>query len=210
LSHNKFLTVAPVVVENAEISGLPEATGKGILLWGTGEFRKSDPYLAYLPLDRVEDPKALRYYAGQNESGIPRWTDQESEAVPLFNQACVGEISVAWNPFIRKWVMLYNCWRNITFRVANSPWGHWSPPQVLFNGWRDDGYCHFIHASWLSRWCDAVNDFGRGFTSGGVYGPYMIPGYFNGDEKITTLYYVMSTWNPYQVVLMKSTLAIGD
>jgi hypothetical protein len=211
LSVSKFINVAPAVVENAGIAGLPEASGQGVLLWGSGAYRKSDPYLAFLPLDRVEDKKALRYYAGLDESGAPRWSSQESDASALFEQPCIGELSVAWNPFIRKWLMLYNCHgRGIVFRSADAPWGPWSLPRVLFNGWRDEGYCHFIHASWLSRWCDGVNDFGRGFTSGGVYGPYMLPGYFKGNDRTTTIYYVMSTWNPYQVVLMRSELIRDD
>jgi len=209
LSLDKFLKISPLVVENAEIPGLPEASGKGVLLWGSGDYRKSDPYLAFLPLDSVEDPKALLYYAGQDENGSPRWSKQESDASALFKEGCIGELSAAWNPFIRKWLMLYHCpGRGIIFRVSDMPWGPWSPPQILFNAWRDGGFCHFIHASWLTRWCDGVNDFGRGFTSGGVYGPYLIPGMFKGDEKATTIYYVISTWNPYQVVLMKSTLMI--
>ena len=210
LSVDKFINVAPVMVDNADIPRLPEASGKSVLLWGSGDYRKSNPYLAFLPLNSVEDPQALRYYAGLDGNGAPRWSMYESEAAPLFEQSCIGELSVAWNPFIRKWLMLYNCRGRIFFRATDAPWGPWSPPRELFNGWRDEGFCHFIHASWLSTWCDGVNDFGRGFTSGGAYGPYMIPGYFKGDEKTTTIYYVMSSWNPYQVVLMKSTLVSGD
>jgi hypothetical protein len=210
LSSDKFINVAPVVAENADIPGLPEGSGKGVLLWGSGDYRKSDPYLAYLPLDRVEDRNSLRYYSGLNENGTARWSAREDEAIPLFHQGCLGELSVAWNPYLHKWLMLYNCSspRGINFRVADSPWGPWSAPQVLFNARRDGGLCHFIHVSWLNRWCDTVNDFGRGFTQGGAYGPYMIPAFFRVDEKTTTIYYVLSTWNPYQVVLMKSTLVI--
>jgi hypothetical protein len=210
LSANKFINVAPVVVENADIPGLLERSGKGVLLWGSGVYRQSDLYLAYLPLDRVEDRISLRYYAGLNENGAARWSTAEEEATPLFHQGCLGELSVAWNPFLHKWLLLYNCSspRGVNFRVADSPWGPWSAPQVLFNARRDGGLCHFIHASWLNRWCDSVNDFGRGFTSGGAYGPYMIPAFFTGDDKTSTIYYVLSTWNPYQVVLMKSTLVI--
>ena len=211
-SRDKFINVAPVVVENGAIPGLPESSGKGVLLWGSGVYRLSDPYLAYVPLNRVEDQNSFRYYAGLNENGTTRWSTMEAEAIPLFNQGCLGELSVAWNPYLHKWLMLYNCRspRGINFRVADSPWGPWSAPQVLFNGWRDEGYCHFMHASWLSRWCDTVNDFGRGFTWGGAYGPYMLPAFFKGDKNTSTIYYVMSTWNPYQVVLMKSTLIIED
>src|SRR5216683_47799 len=41
-----FLTIAPVVVNNADIPGLPETAGQGVLLWGSGDYRKSNPYLA--------------------------------------------------------------------------------------------------------------------------------------------------------------------
>jgi hypothetical protein len=73
-------------LENAEIPGLPDAAGKGVLLWGSGAYRKSEPYLAYLPLDSVDDPKTLRYYAGLNENGAPRWSNRESDASALFEQ----------------------------------------------------------------------------------------------------------------------------
>jgi hypothetical protein len=212
LSREKFINVAPVVVENSAVHGLPQQSGKGVLLWGSGIYRKSNPYLAYLSLDRVEDRDALRYYSGLDNNGVARWSSSETDAIPLFHQACLGELSVAWNQYLHKWLMLYNCKspRGVNFRVADYPWGPWSEPQVLFNAQRDGGRCHFIHASWLSRWCDTVNDFGRGFTSGGSYGPYMIPAFFSGNQRTSTIYYVLSTWNPYQVVLMKSTLKIAD
>jgi hypothetical protein len=41
---------------------------------------------------------------------------------------------------------------------------------------------------------------------GGEYGGFVIPRYTTGDTKSTTIYYLLSTWNPYQVFLMKSTL----
>jgi hypothetical protein len=39
---------------------------------------------------------------------------------------------------------------------------------------------------------------------GGEYAPYLIARYTKVDADRTTLYWVMSTWNPYQVVLMKT------
>ncbi|MBI3952175.1 MAG: DUF4185 domain-containing protein [Acidobacteria bacterium] len=132
----------------------------------------------------------------------------------LFVHPCIGEFSVASNPFLRKWLMLYNCDspRGINFRVADQPWGRWSPPAVLFDPWADGGYCHFMHVSWDFRNCDSVYDsmFGspRQREWAGEYGPYQIPRYTTGDATSTTIYYTMSTWNPYQVVLMKSTLRL--
>jgi hypothetical protein len=55
VSTDKFLNVDPVIVDNAAIPGLPGSNGQGVLLWGTGNYRKSNPYLAYVPLSSVED-----------------------------------------------------------------------------------------------------------------------------------------------------------
>ncbi len=211
VSRDKFINIAPVIVNNADIPGLPQSQGQGLLLWGSGTYRKSDPYLAYISLDSVEDRRALRYFAGlEPGSSQPRWSPNESEAVPLFTHPCIGELSVAWNPFLRKWLMLYNCGnpRGINFRVADQPWGPWSETQVLFHPWDDKGYCYFMHVSWQFRNCDSVHDPGRENVWGGEYGPYLIPRYFTGDGTRTTIYYVMSTWNPYNVVLMKSVLEV--
>ena len=211
LSTDKFINVASVIVNNADIPGLPATTGQGLLLWGSGYYRRSDPYLAYLPLNAVEDAKALRYFAGTDGSGTPRWSTQESAAVSLFSQPCLGELSVAWNSYLRKWLMLYNCTqpRGINFRTADSPWGPWSPTQVLFDPWTDGGYCHFMHVSYESQHCDSVSDPGQEDEWGGEYGPYMLPAFFTGSGNATTIYFTMSTWNPYEVMLMKSTLVIA-
>ena len=211
VSREKFINIAPAVVNNAGVPGLPEGEGQGLLLWGSGDYRQSDPYLAYMPLSGVEERSSLRYFAGLDSgSGSPRWSTAEAEAEPLFAQPCIGELSVAWNPFLRRWLMLYNCRepRGINFRVANQPWGPWSEAQVLFHPWEDGGYCHFMHVSWEFQNCDSVHDPNRENVWGGEYGPYLIPGYTFGDDGRTTIYYVMSTWNPYNVVLMKSTLEI--
>src|SRR5260370_29059739 len=39
----KFINVSPVVVDNAFVRGLPDATGSGLLVFGTGLYRASDP-----------------------------------------------------------------------------------------------------------------------------------------------------------------------
>jgi hypothetical protein len=63
----KFIKVS-VVVNNQEVAGLPDQRGQGLLLWGSGLYRKSDPYLAYLPLGAVKEGQTVRlavqYFAG--------------------------------------------------------------------------------------------------------------------------------------------------
>ena len=216
-STNKFINVAPVVVDNADVPGLPRSTGQGLLLWASNTaYRRSDPYLAYVPLDSVEDHTTWRYFAG-TKSGQPVWSAAESSAVPLFaTTPCIGELSVSWNPFLRNWLMLYNCLdpRGINLRAASLPWGPWSSSAVIFDPVVDSGYCHFIHWSDAasptplggSAPCDSLSDSGANNTFGGEYGPYFISRYTRADTSSTTIYYLMSTFNPYTAVLMKAAL----
>ena len=53
---------------------------------------------------------------------------------------------------------------------------------------------------------DQVHDPGRENEWGGEYGPYQFEDLATGNETSTTIYFTMSTWNPYTVVLMKATL----
>jgi len=206
-SRDKFINISPVIVANASLNGLPNSSGQGILFWGSGAYRKSNVFLAYKSLSSIDTPGEIKYFSGVASSGSPLWSDKESDAVPLFDHPCVGELSVAWDPFLKKWLMLYNCIfpRGINFRTADYPWGPWSEAQVLFDPWKDGGYCHFMHVSTDSQICDAVSDPGREKDWAGEYGPYMIPSSFTGDGDQSTIYFVMSTWNPYTVELMKST-----
>ena len=91
-------------------------------------------------------------------------------------------------------------------RTADAPWGPWTKPQLVFDPWDHGGYCHFIHASWESMQCDDVHNPGRENEWGGEYGPYQFESLAVGDEAATTIYFTMSTWNPYTVVLMSASL----
>jgi hypothetical protein len=207
----RFVNVSPVIVDNSVWPGLPDATGPGLLVFGSGLYRASNPYLCYLPLGAVEDRSRLRYFAGR-QAGSHKvcWSTRESDAMPLFADPQIGEICVTWNSFLRMWLMTYNATnpRGINFRVAEQPWGPWSPTSLLFDPWTDGGYCHFMHVSWDFRVCDYVYDPGRITDWGGEYGPYVISQFTKGDNVHTKIYFVMSTWNPYNTVLMKSTLAL--
>lgn len=211
VSTKVLLHTSSAVVENATVPGLPRADGKGVFIWGSGRYRKSDPTLAYLPLATAADRSTLRFFAGIDEQGAPRWSDDDSTSATLFPQGCVGELSTGWNPFLQKWLMLFNCEnpRGIILRSSDAPWGPWSEPTVVFQPWDDGGYCNFIHASWEFRNCDNLHGSGRQNIWGGSYAPYQIHSLARGQEGETTIYFVMSTWNPYQVVLMRSTLRLA-
>ncbi len=209
-SKRHFINVSIVDIDLAEWSGFPLGTGKGLVIFGSGSYRRSDVRLAYQPAERIETPQSLRYFAGLDRSNVPLWSENEDDAIALFSQPFVGELSVSFNPFLRKWIMLYNCDppRGINFRYADVPWGPWSEPRVLFDPWKDNGYCHFMHVDWQFSQCDSVHDPGRQNEWGGEYGPYQFTDLATGNDSTTTIYFTLSTWNPYTVVLMKSTLKL--
>ena len=180
-------------------------------MFGSGHYGKSDVRLAYQPADKIESASSICYFQGLDDQGLPGWSCREEDAVPLFDQPCVGELSVTFNRFIGKWIMLYNCGTErqvINLRTADFPWGPWSDPQVIFDAKRDGGFCRFIHLSREVEHCDNLEDVGRRNESGDPYGPYQFEDLATGDKNSTTIYFTMSTWNPYTVVLMKTTLTL--
>jgi hypothetical protein len=175
-----------------------------------------------MPLEEIAAGRYVRYYAGQR-GDQPVWARSEAAAVPLFCSGCVGELSARWNPFVERWILLFNSDtpNGIVMRSAPKPWGEWSGPVVVFDGGRHGGYGRFMHIAWNAP--DSPHDFvhddmfreGDGFpwrenVTGGVYGPYQIAPLAKGEERNwTRLYFTMSTWNPYQVMLMTARLRFG-
>lgn len=197
LSRNHFINVSPVVVNMSDVPGLPKTGGKAVLFFASGrEYRRSSPRLACLPLFDVERPSAIRYWSGSG------WSRSESDAQPLFVHEEIGEVSVAWSPQLHQWLMTYNSGhpRGIVLRTSPSPIGPWSDPLILFDPHKD-GYGKFMH---IGSGKDGMSDPGRERDWGGEYGPYMIPSYFRAIHRGVRIYFTMSTWNPYAVVLMKA------
>ncbi|AIE83730.1 DUF4185 domain-containing protein [Fimbriimonas ginsengisoli] len=204
LSTDKFINVSPVIVDASTTPGLPISRGKALLMWaGSREYRRSSPYLAFVPLDRVEDHSAIRYWAGPG-----KWSASESDATPVVNHPEVGELSVAWCAPLKRWLMLYNSGhpRGIQMRTALQATGPWGEPITLFDP--KDGYGKFMHISWRDRHADSVHDPGRENEYGGEYAPYMIPRFFRKTKDGARIYFLLSTWNPYAVVLMRADLVV--
>lgn len=222
VSTDKFINVAPAVVDGATIPGLPQPSGDVALLWASGRYRRSDPYLAVVPADRIAQAEEVRYFAGTDPvDGRPRWSGNEPDAAPLFAESCLGELSVGWNPYLERWLMLYNCGEpesQIHVRSAELPWGPWSEPELLFDPERDGGYCNFMNpgpritaVSMPVSACRDVSDPHSAGQAGDAYGPYLISRFTRGTPGgASDIYYLMSTWNPYTVVLMRSTLRIEE
>jgi len=180
-----------------------------LYVFGSGKYRASSVWLARVELDRILDRGAIRYFCHAGADGQPRWSDKESDAAALFQHDVVGEHSVAYCPSVGRYVMLYNSIkpRGIAMRSAPQPWGPWSELEIVFHPWKDKGYGHFMHeAGWFGSGNDRLSDPGRSRTWGGEYGPYLMGRYTTGDSRGCRIYYTMSTWNPYQVVVMRTDL----
>lgn len=199
------------------IAGLPPG-GPFILGWGTGPYRKSDAYLSIVPAAQFESGKGTRYFAGVDAGRVPIWSEKESDAQAIVQNGTMGDLSVTWCKDLGLWLMTYDSRdpapRGTLFSYSRTPWGPWSEPQVIFNAMRDGALGKFIHNP------QAVpNDglagpvIGKGQANpdavhGGAYAPYVIERWTRVQGSELSLYYTLSTWNPYVVVLMKSKLRV--
>ncbi|MDO5533658.1 MAG: DUF4185 domain-containing protein, partial [Propionibacteriaceae bacterium] len=182
-----------------------------VAVWGSGSYRAGDLRLAVL------DPEtfAVRYWAGVDSADQPRWVQREADARPLLHPGAFGEISVRWVPEAGCFWWLGTSGPQdpiglaITLRTAPTPWGPWSPRRRLLDwvarGLRfDDPYERFIKALPAG---DPVGDrvfSGQRDATGAAYAPYLFDVRREGAALV--LRYTLSTWNPYQVVLMEHRL----
>ena len=207
----KFINVSPFVINNNDWPGLPdnaEVDGPGLLMAGSGAYRQSAPYLAYAPLPGEQGPaqsewRYLQGFApwepGYGPSGRPIWSDQESDAMPIFD-AQIGEISYSFHAGLGRWLLIYNgCAKagcDIVLRSAPMPWGPWSEPQLIFNSSRECALGVYIFED-------------------GPYGGYIISRYNSWDpvNRLATFHYTLSNGGPgseprYQVHQMRTTLRL--
>jgi hypothetical protein len=188
--------------------GLPADQRLGVYLWGIPKYRESYPYLAYAPAAAVADQSTWRYLTGLDANGAPVWSTDPAQANTVFSTGdaapCIGESSVAWVEPLKKWLMLYNCQPGVVARTSNTPWGPWSAPSTVFSPNDDNGLCHFVHHG--GQTCDRATDAPWSADGGGPYAPFVLTRYTSGTAGRATVYYLLSTWNPYQVVVMRMTL----
>ncbi len=203
VSRHKFINVSTTIVDAHE-HGLP-GDGPQLVIFGSGRYRCSDVYLAVKPAARIAEPGGLLFYAGGLSQ--PQWSHDENSAVPLFGEGCVGELSARWNPLLGAWTCLYNGdWHadrssvgGIVMRWARRPYGPWSKGDIVFSV--DDGLGKFMHLPNADHTQEGFS-VDRSADLAGMYGPYQIPQYARRTEHGVRIYFTMSTWNPYQVMLM--------
>jgi len=138
------------------------------------------------------------------------------------DERCVGEHSVTWNAPLRSWLLLYTCvpWV-VEARFAPEPWGPWSTPIILLSAVQDPGLnCTLIQRVGLTG-CPGLalgQTLPPGSTvpwPGAFYAPFVMSRYTQdvtppgpGQPKRARIYWLLSTWNPYTIVVMQSTLEL--
>ncbi|MGC2081069.1 MAG: hypothetical protein WA728_34665 [Xanthobacteraceae bacterium] len=96
------------------------------------------------------------------------------------------------------------------------PWGPWSTPINLLSAVRDQGLnCTLIQSPTGCAGLTNEQQLPSGPWPGAFYAPFVMTRYTQdvtppgpGQPKRTTIYWLLSTWNPYVVVVMQSTLEL--
>ncbi len=125
-----------------------------------------------------------------------------------------------WVPAIGRYLMLTMAGPDdpagpaVLLRSASEPWGPWSPRLRLLD-WIAGGMSPGDHTRRFIRFAadgsDPVGDAifrGQDSSTGAAYAPYLYDARADGDGVV--LRYTLSTWNPYQVVLMRHRLSGDD
>ncbi len=211
----------------------------GIPVFGVPRYRASVPYLALAPNATFGDPKTWSFFAGsaggkptwitraQWESGRNangQWAPPPGAAIyePIrASENCIGEHSVTWNAPLHIWLLLYNCpGTGIETRFSPQPWGPWSAPVLLLSVSDSEIACNLIMSA---AGCPGLNR--RNYwpvtngksRAGGLYAPFVMNRFTQDatpagatQTKRARIYWLLSTWNPYVVVVMQSTLAMKE
>jgi hypothetical protein len=122
-------------------AGSPEADQGWVYSYGTPSGRAGTVYLSRVQRDQILDTAKYQYWNGTG------WTaNTPSAAKPLLpgkttsffgffkstTYPSVSEMSVQYNPYLKKYVMMYgDSSNNIVMRTATSPEGTWSAPSMV-------------------------------------------------------------------------------
>lgn len=199
-------------------TGLPPG-GPWVLMHGTGRHRASHAYLAIIPVAGFARCEGQRYFVKRDGESV-QWSESEADARPVFTDGepgTLGEISVTWAAAVGEYIATYdakpNKSRQVVLRHSKTPWGPWTDPMVLFDP-IVSGRGVFLHDP--SRNEDdgqAGPMIGKKHdpekTPGTSYAPFVVERWTRLREDVLSLYFVLSTWNPYVVVLMRSDLHTG-
>ena len=172
-------------------AGSPEAAERWIYSYGTPSGRGGTAYVSRVKEDQILDQTKYEYWNGST------WVaNTPSAATPVLpgtttgfwifkrtTHPTVGEMSVQYNAYEQKYVMLYTDQNNnVVMRKADKPQGPWSAPTTLVTSAQKPG----LYAPMIHPWSSTEN----------------VP-----DAEKQYLYWNLSTWGDYQVQLMRTDLS---
>jgi hypothetical protein len=186
-----------------------------VYAFGTPAGRAGSAYLSRVPENAVTDLKQYQYWDGKS------WVSNQANAAPIIGDSTrstglfgwaidlandpnvlggslagftgaktggnVSEMSVQYNEYLGKYVVLYgNGANNVILRTADDPAGPWSDPVTIATSLQYPGlYAPMIHPlSGTGQLTDS-----------------------NGKPDDGNLYWNMSLWGNYNVVLMKTDVS---
>lgn len=140
-----------------------------VYAYGTTPGRGGAPFLSRVPENSVANLAAYEYFTPFG------WLRNMPFLAIQVVWAPGSEMSVAYNDYLKKFVMLYtDSFSNVVMRTADKPEGSWS----------------------LATKIVSTTD-----VPGGIYAPYIHP-WSSGRD----LYFTLSLWSNYSVMLMRTTL----
>lgn len=143
-----------------------------IYQFGTPNGRFGAAFVSRVSPENILD---LTKYEYSTQDPAKPWSTNVADSVSAVKEP-VGELSVSWNDYLGRYVMLYGneIDKTILARTADKPEGPWSAPTTLLDARQ---------------------------SSGGIYAPYIHP-ITSGKD----LYFTASRWSDYNVLLLRTNL----
>jgi hypothetical protein len=174
-------------------AGSADAAAGWVYAYGTPAGRGGTVYVSRVKQEQILDQTKYEYWNGT------AWVaNKPSAATPVLpgtttsyffglikrtTYPTVGEMSVQYNEYEKQYIMLYaDGNNNVVMRKADRPEGPWSAPTTLVTSSKMPG----LYAPMVHPWSSTTN----------------VP---ESDRQY--LYWNLSTWNDYQVTLMRTDLS---
>ncbi|WP_168698735.1 DUF4185 domain-containing protein [Gordonia paraffinivorans] len=114
--------------------------GSTVYYYGTPDGRWGAVYLARVDEKDIENLGKWQYFS------YGRWIPNNPGAATPVMSAPTGELSVAWNDYLGKYVSLASKDTGVILRTAQNPWGPWSSGELVVPSTNPyTGYAPYIH-----------------------------------------------------------------
>ena len=223
----EFMFNPPVVMDAATLSaagltlGLPsplQSASSVVFIFGSSyQYNRSNLYLAAFSLSDIEAGTSKWFYY----KGSGQWSNNERDSAPLLfggalgGTASIGNHSVKWSSALQRFVLMYDASGTISAEFSPAPWGPWTDPVTVLSD-NDTWGSKLLHhpgdqiaRSLITVYDSAGYAHNYGTDPGILYSPNLLDQFTLNADGSVTLYWTVSTWDPYVTFLMKSTFTPG-